>query len=150
MKNTTMVNAAVFVRRSGAYWLGLLVWAFAIDATTFDDGSVENPRGAPYTPPYEDGFCECRVWARAFPCLTIPRPNRQHSARSSATRGGWECRSSAGRRGVGSGAGRGLWGKNFRSCFHAHGNSGFSACRFACRLEIALVPRTIAVRADRS
>jgi hypothetical protein len=35
------------------------------------------------------------------------------------------------------------WGtKNFRSCFHAHGNSGFSVFGFACRLEVGLVLAT--------
>jgi hypothetical protein len=78
------------------------------------------------------------------PRRTIPRPKHRLSARSSADEEGWECRRSAGRGGVGSGAGRGLWGpKIFRSCFHAHGNSGFSDCRFACRLEIGLVLATL-------
>src|SRR5580700_5035843 len=34
---------------------------------------------------------------------------------------------------------RGLADKNFRSCFHAHGNSGFSDSGFACRLEVGFV-----------
>jgi hypothetical protein len=82
-----MFNAAAFVRRSGAYWLGHVGWAFALDAATFDDGSVENPAGTPYTPPSEDGFWECKVGADKFvgpfvpygydhyKVLTAPNPN---------------------------------------------------------------------------
>jgi hypothetical protein len=61
-----MFNAAAFVRRTGAFGLGHVGWAFALDANTFDDGSVENPAGTPYTPPSEDGFWECSVSATAF------------------------------------------------------------------------------------
>jgi hypothetical protein len=61
-----MFNAAVFVRESGASGLGHVGWAFAIDANTFDDGSVENPPGTPFTPPSEDGFGDCEVSASAF------------------------------------------------------------------------------------
>jgi hypothetical protein len=46
---------------------------------------------------------------------------------------------------------RELGGKNFRSCFHAHGNSGFSTSSFACRLEVGLVlatDRLVRRRAD--
>jgi hypothetical protein len=40
------------------------------------------------------------------------------------------------------------WGaKNFPSCFHGRGNSGFSTSGFACRLEVGLGLRRIAVRA---
>ncbi|HXY37415.1 MAG TPA: hypothetical protein VEI07_24515 [Planctomycetaceae bacterium] len=67
-----MFNAAVFVRRSGAFGLGHVGWAFAIDDTTFDDGSVENPLGTPVTPPSEDGFWECRVCASAFVSPFVP------------------------------------------------------------------------------
>jgi hypothetical protein len=48
-------------------------------------------------------------------------------------------RTLGGRKGIGS---RASEGKNFGSCFHAHGNSGFSDCGFACRLEIELVLAT--------
>ncbi len=67
-----MFNAAAFVRRSGAYWLGHVGWAFALDSTTFDDGSVENPQGTPYTPPSEDGFWECKVCAGKFVGPFVP------------------------------------------------------------------------------
>jgi hypothetical protein len=66
------INAAVFVRRSGASGLGHVGWAFAIDAATFDDGGVENPLGTPYTPPSEDGFWECQISAEAFAAPFVP------------------------------------------------------------------------------
>lgn len=67
-----MFNAAVFVRRSGAFGLGHIGWAFALDASLFDDGSVENPAGTPYTPPSEDGFWQCNVSAAAFVGPFVP------------------------------------------------------------------------------
>jgi hypothetical protein len=67
-----MFNAAVFVRKSGASGFGHVGWAFAIDATTFDDGSVENPPGTPFTPPSEDGFWECEVSAGHFVKPFVP------------------------------------------------------------------------------
>jgi hypothetical protein len=82
-----MFNAAAFVRQSGAFGLGHVGWAFAVNASTFDDGSVENPAGTPYTPPSQDGFWECEVSAVAFvgpfvlrgydhyKTLTAPKPD---------------------------------------------------------------------------
>jgi hypothetical protein len=50
------LQAAVFVRASGAFGLGHVGWCFGLDPTLFDDGSVENPPGTPFTPPNADGF----------------------------------------------------------------------------------------------
>jgi hypothetical protein len=68
-----MFNAAVFVRASGADGFGHVGWAFAIDASNFGDGSVENPPGTPITPPSEDGFWECEVSASHFVQPFVPK-----------------------------------------------------------------------------
>lgn len=64
--------AAVFVRASGAFGLGHVGWCFGLDATLFDDGSVENPLGTPYTPPDADGFWNVATTLPIGPFVTLP------------------------------------------------------------------------------
>lgn len=49
-------SAIIFVRRSGAYGIGHVGWAFTIDNHIFNAGSVENHSGGLVTPPDQMGF----------------------------------------------------------------------------------------------
>jgi hypothetical protein len=67
-----MLTAAAFVRRSGAFGLGHVGWCFALDATEFREGGVENPPGTPITPPDEDGFWSCDTSVTALTAPFVP------------------------------------------------------------------------------
>jgi hypothetical protein len=55
-------RVAVFVRHSGADGLGHVGWAFDVDATAVDEGSVENPSGDPVCDPAHMG-----AWSQLAP-----------------------------------------------------------------------------------
>ena len=50
------MQAMIFVRRSGAFGLGHVGWAYQYPGGTYEEGSVENLSGAPVDPPGQNGF----------------------------------------------------------------------------------------------
>jgi hypothetical protein len=56
-----MMRAGAFVRRSGAFGLGHVGWAFQYADGSYCDGSVENPAGTAVSPPGQTGFWTERV-----------------------------------------------------------------------------------------